>query len=211
MRSNPDAGPSFIQRARREQIIRATVETVAETGLERASLARIAGRLGIAKGSIVYHFEGRDQLVAAALDDVYARIAAAVTERLSDAASPRDAVRRYITALVDHLDAHRSEARLISDAFGRVGGPDDASSQVESRWRALADLVRAALAQRPAGDSPAPDAEVLAISVSGAVDALVGQALRDPSFDLSGAGETLAGYVDQLLDPGAVAGTTGTP
>ncbi|MFD6455458.1 TetR family transcriptional regulator, partial [Nocardia sp. NPDC060220] len=41
---------SFIEEARRRQIIAATVEVVSELGYANASLARIAERAGISKG-----------------------------------------------------------------------------------------------------------------------------------------------------------------
>ncbi|MEV7908062.1 TetR family transcriptional regulator, partial [Streptomyces anulatus] len=46
---------SFIERARRAQIIASAIEVIAEHGFANASLARIAKHAGISKGVISYH------------------------------------------------------------------------------------------------------------------------------------------------------------
>ena len=195
--------PSFTHLARREQMIQATIETVAATGLQQATLAKIADRLGIAKGGIIYHFDGRDQLIDAALTQVYERIGQAVEDHVAGAASTRDGVRRYITALMGYLDEHRLEVRLIAEAFARPQDPERADEQVESRWRNLAELIEAAMAEEATSHSGALDPKVLAISVSGAIDALIAQGLREPDFDVKQAAEGLAQAIDTLIAPRA--------
>lgn len=187
---------SFTHLARREQIISATIRTVAEHGLRDSSLARIAERIGVSKGSILYHFSSRDDLVAAALHQVYARISAHMGAALGTAGSPRDAIGRYVTALVGYLDTHRDEVRLIFEAFLAQTASADGDDR---RWQVLTDLLTAAV--RDTGTTRVPDTEVLAIALSGAIDSLVGRALADPAFDLIRAGEDLAGMVDHLLTP----------
>jgi AcrR family transcriptional regulator len=54
---------TFTETARRAQIVQAAIDTIAELGYGRASLARIAERLGISKGVISYHFAGKDDLI----------------------------------------------------------------------------------------------------------------------------------------------------
>ena len=64
--SNPDgkkAERSFIETARRAQIMAAAIDTIAEVGYGQASLARIAETAGTSKGVIIYHFGGKDELV----------------------------------------------------------------------------------------------------------------------------------------------------
>ena len=191
-------GATFTQAARREQMIQATIATVAELGFHKASLARIAERMGIAKGGIIYHFASRDELIRAALQDVFARLTRHVVERLTDAASVREAARTYVVALVDYLDGHRDEVRLISEGFGAAQSHEDADEQVQTRWSGLADLLDQAVAET---GRTGVDTKVLAISVSGGIDALVAEALRDPGFDLREAGDRLAGMVDRLIAP----------
>jgi AcrR family transcriptional regulator len=53
---------TFIETARRAQIMAAAIDTIAELGYGQASLARIAQRAGTSKGVICYHFVGNDDL-----------------------------------------------------------------------------------------------------------------------------------------------------
>ena len=68
MRSEKGAGGqkprSFIEEARRAQIISSAIEVIAELGFARASLAQIARHAGISKGVISYHFAGGEVLIA---------------------------------------------------------------------------------------------------------------------------------------------------
>ncbi|WP_035757794.1 TetR/AcrR family transcriptional regulator [Granulicoccus phenolivorans] len=187
---------SFTHLARREQIISATIRTVAEHGLRDSSLARIAERIEVSKGSILYHFTSRDDLVAAALEQVYGRIAAHMGAALAAATSARDAISRYVTALIGYLDEHREEVRLMFEAFLAQSQNADDSAR---RWQVLTDLLSAAVSET--GSTKVPDPEVLAIALSGAIDSLVGRALTDPTYDLIRAGDDLAGMVDHLLSP----------
>ncbi|MFE9246539.1 TetR/AcrR family transcriptional regulator [Nocardiopsis sp. NPDC006938] len=194
---------TFTRAARREQMIEATIATVAERGLHGASLARIAERMGIAKGGILYHFSSRDDLVRAALQDVYDRLTRHVVDRLSSADSVRGAVRGYVVALVGYLHDHRDEVRLIGEGFTTTQTPESADSRVRTRWGVLADLLDAAVAETAA---TGVDTRVLAITVSGGIDALVAEALRDPGLDLPEAGDRLADMVDRIIAPGDPAG-----
>ena len=61
---------SFIEEARRAQIVGFAIDTIAELGYGQASLARIAGRAGISKGVIGYHFAGKDDLMREVVAEV---------------------------------------------------------------------------------------------------------------------------------------------
>ncbi|GAA1115729.1 TetR/AcrR family transcriptional regulator [Nocardiopsis metallicus] len=196
MRSKEAA--TFTQAARREQMIQATIETVAEVGFHKASLARIAERMGIAKGGIIYHFSSRDELIRAALQEVFDRLTRHMLEQVERAVSLREAVWIYVVTLVGYLDAHRDEVRLISEGFAATQNAESAEEQVQTRWSGLADILDQAVAET---GRPGVDTKVLAITVSGGIDALVGEALRDPGFDLRAAGERLAEMVDHLIEP----------
>ncbi len=53
----------FTETARRAQIVAAAIDTIAELGYGQASMARIAERVGITKGVIAYHFDGKEELI----------------------------------------------------------------------------------------------------------------------------------------------------
>jgi TetR/AcrR family transcriptional regulator, fatty acid metabolism regulator protein len=61
---------TFIETARRAQIVAAAIDTIAEAGYAHMSFARIAGRAGISRGLISYHFAGKDDLIKQVVHDV---------------------------------------------------------------------------------------------------------------------------------------------
>lgn len=61
---------------RREQLINATLDSVAQLGVTGTTLARIAARVGVTPQALYAHFANRRELLLAALDVVFARIGA---------------------------------------------------------------------------------------------------------------------------------------
>ncbi len=54
---------SFIEKARRAQIMECAIETLAEVGYVKASLGQIAKRAKISKGVISYYFTNKEELL----------------------------------------------------------------------------------------------------------------------------------------------------
>lgn len=199
-----DETRSFIERARREQLIRITIELVAEEGYAAASLTRIARTAGITKGAVLYHFASRDAVVAAALahvlDVLVAEVGAAV-----DAAPADRAPAAYVRRMVGHLTAHRDHARMITEAMAAAGPREG-----ETRWGPLAGLLAAAREARGLG--PRPDHRTLAIIVGGALDGIVAEWLRDDGYDTAAAADTLVAVLEAaLFAPDGTAPPDGAP
>jgi AcrR family transcriptional regulator len=80
----------------RELLLAAAAEEFAERGLD-ASVADIARRAGVGKGTVFRHFPTKDDLIAAiVLDRV--TLLTAVGERLANAADPGAALLEFLTA-----------------------------------------------------------------------------------------------------------------
>ncbi len=105
----PGGRETFVEAARRDQIVRAAIETIAEEGYARASFVRIARRASISPGLITYHFATRERLIRRVLQDVHARLDRAM-EGGDDA--PRgyaDGLRRIITGHIEYCARHPHE------------------------------------------------------------------------------------------------------
>ncbi len=60
---------TFLQSARRAQLVDAAIDALADLGAEQASLVQIAERAGVSRGVVNYHFPGgRRELFEAAVD-----------------------------------------------------------------------------------------------------------------------------------------------
>jgi len=60
--------PAASTPARREEVLEAALELVAEHGVAGASLRRLAKRLGMSQPSLYHYFSSKDDLIAAVLD-----------------------------------------------------------------------------------------------------------------------------------------------
>lgn len=87
---------------RRERIIAATLDLIAEEGLARVSHRKIAARAGVPLGSMTYHFGGIDELLREAFGRFTDHIVAVFDARLS-VPTDRDQAREAVADLVHAL------------------------------------------------------------------------------------------------------------
>src|SRR5580704_18278268 len=104
--SGPKA-QTFIENARRQQIVGAAIDTIAEVGYAQASLARIAARIGISKGVISYHFAGKDDLIKQVVIDVVEAGRAYIVPRVFAESNGPAMVRAYIESNLTFMREHR--------------------------------------------------------------------------------------------------------
>lgn len=128
---------SFVERARREQIVAAAIEVLAESGYARASFARIAQRAGVSPALITYHFAVKDELLTQIVTDVTAAMDQAMTARAENATSYLHALRGMLEAFVYFCAEHRAEMMALREVLGnaalaQTGAEGDAESGAES-------------------------------------------------------------------------------
>ncbi len=117
----------------REQILDAARTLIAERGYEATSFAAIAGRVGITKAAVAYHFHPKEALLAAlvlpAAADVQTLLATTVDHTPEGRA-------RFATSYLDALLDHRHVIGML------VGDPAVlAAPGVGDRVQALRDAV----------------------------------------------------------------------
>ncbi|GAB3451962.1 TetR family transcriptional regulator [Kineococcus endophyticus] len=95
---------------RRERIVEATVECIAEHGVAGTSHRRVAQLADVPLGSMTYHFAGMDELLREAFTTFARRIEAAFAERLGQGGA--DEVLDAVVDLV-HVDLQRSRAEHV--------------------------------------------------------------------------------------------------
>jgi AcrR family transcriptional regulator len=103
-------GRSVTTRARRAQIVAATIAVIATDGYGQATFARIAERGGLSSTRLIsYHFAGKDDLVSAVVQEVVDEMGAWVGSLVRAESSARGALRAYITGVVTYADGHRDQ------------------------------------------------------------------------------------------------------
>ena len=179
-----DESGTFIERARRAQLIEVTIELVADEGYRGASLARIAERAGISKAAVLYHFASKDALVNAAHEHTLTELVASVRRALVATASV-DGPAAYIRTMVGHLGEHPRHTRMLIEAMSHGFGEHGAAE----RWQALAQILESAWPGRYS------DSRTMAVIIGGAIDGIINESLQDPDYDTAAAAEQLVAMI----------------
>jgi AcrR family transcriptional regulator len=184
---------TFIEQARRRQIIDAAVDVLARDGYGAASLAAIAGDVGVSKGVILYHFAGKDDLLRAVVADVLEEATAQMRPRIQAAASFTEALGEYITSNLDFIASRRHKILALTEIFNNMRpGPGEPAPYGEGHRAAVAALTDLLAAGQRAGEFGAFSAGYAAVALRAAIDA-VGDLLRaDPDMDTREYGAQLA-------------------
>jgi AcrR family transcriptional regulator len=179
---------TFTEAARRAQIVEAAIETIAEVGFARASLARIGERIGISKGLIGYHFAGKDDLITQVVLEILEQGKAYMRPRiLAQAATGPGFLRAYIESNLAFMREHRNHmVAIVEIARGGI------TADGQQRFYGDADIDEAVqiLAQHLAhfqavGEfRPDFDPWVMAVAIRAAVDAVPRRLAHDPDPDV---------------------------
>ncbi|MFD3685352.1 TetR/AcrR family transcriptional regulator [Nocardiopsis sp. NPDC058631] len=106
---SPDGERSFIEGARRKQIVTAAIEAIAEEGYSRASFVRIAARASISPGLITYHFKTKEKLIREVLAHIESRLDRAMEGGPEPLEGFEDGLRRIVTGHITHCASHPRE------------------------------------------------------------------------------------------------------
>lgn len=189
---------TFIEEARRRQIIAAAVEVISEFGYGNASLARIAKQAGISKGVISYHFDGKDDLMAQLVVQLYVSGAEQIAPAVAAAAGPRDALLAYIRANLAFIDANRTYVAALMDVVVNLrdadGRPRFAGGDGEQEI--LQPLVDLMVEGQRSGVFGEFDPVAMAESVRDSIDGAAGRAIRSADFDMT----SYSAHVRRLYD-----------
>ncbi len=188
---------SFIETARRAQIIEKTIETIADQGYAQASLAQIAKRAGISKGVITYYFVSKDELLKQVIIIIYTAAIKCITPQI--AAQPTAALRLqvYIRSAVEYIGDHRTQMIALIEILTHYHG-DKASTLFlqTSQEAALTDLEALMRKGQEEGDFRSFDLRVMAVTIRRAIDAVSPLYNADPNLDVN----AFAGELATLFD-----------
>lgn len=199
MRSkNRSDGPSFLEAARRKQIVECAIEVLAAEGFQRATLARIAERAEVSKSVVVYHFGGKDGVFEQVVAEVFGTATAEVGPRVAAASTAAERLGAYLRARLEHLDGHRSHMLALyevwmnfrtDDGAMRLGEPD-ATEAIDAIERILA-------AGQESGEFTDFSTPVMAMTIRQAVDGAMLRLRAEPDLDLAAYTEELVALFDR--------------
>jgi AcrR family transcriptional regulator len=175
---------TFIETARRAQIVAAAIDTIAEEGYPGASFARIAERLGISRGLISYHFAGKDDLIKQVIHEAAEEAKAYIRPRVLAESTGPGTLRAYIESNLAFMRDHRNNViamiEIARSAEGRriFYGDADVVNAVGALEQGLSGFQTAGQFR------PDFDPHIMAIAIRAAIEAASPRLALDPEFDI---------------------------
>jgi TetR/AcrR family transcriptional regulator, fatty acid metabolism regulator protein len=193
---------SFIEEARRTQILDATLTLFTSRGYNDTSLADIAAAVGVSKGVVSYHFEGKTELGSEALRHMLRRYGEYVRGRLAGKSTVREKLLELPAACIDFVQRNPSDYMVYLDTLGSFGTAAERQkfmAWADAGMRALiCDLLRQA---QKAREIPAFPPQPLADVIQAAVDGLTEQAAMAPDVvNLAASKQVLLQMLSAVFD-----------
>lgn len=186
--------PSFIETARKAQIIEAATASIAELGFMNASLAQIAKRAGISKSVIGYYFPTRDDLVREAVDKFYMTGHLQMMAHIETGKTPTETLRLYIKHNLAYIDENRLATKAMSEI---VANFRTSAGELVFQARDAEPMIAGTAALfgwgQETGEFRPFDTRVMAVTLRAAVDAFAAQLAAAPEMDVQR-------YVEELTE-----------
>ncbi|MQA01235.1 MAG: TetR family transcriptional regulator [Streptosporangiales bacterium] len=162
---------SFIEAARRAQIVAAAIEALNAVGYSNASLARIAQQAGISKSVISYHFAGKGELFEYVIAHVLTDCAEFMRPRLAAETTAAGRLKEHIRAELAYMETHHANFVALGELVVNHRDSDGSQAFADDPDEYLLDELLTILrdGQRD-GEFRDFDPYVMAITVSQAVD-----------------------------------------
>lgn len=157
---------------RRHDLIEATLDCIAESGLEGATVRQIADRAGVTPGLIRHYFHSKEQI----LQEAYRVVIARLTEKASRVAGdPDERLREFIVINLTEPVANSRSLSLWASFISRVSVDPELAAIHREGYLGFRDALEALLAEFLAarGEDASPArCRSLSIAINGLLDGL---------------------------------------
>ncbi|NLU71788.1 TetR family transcriptional regulator [Streptomyces sp. HNM0575] len=176
---------TFTNEARRAQIVRAAIDTIAELGYTKASFARITERAGLSSPRMIsYHFKDKDDLIHQILHEVFNQAAEQINSRMGQEETAAGRLRAYLEANMEFLRGHPQEMAALTEIGPHLrdegGEPYSSQSAQEGSVRGLEGILAEG---RSSGEFRDLDTHSVAVMIRAAVDTAARRLRGEPGLD----------------------------
>jgi AcrR family transcriptional regulator len=183
--SNGQKRSSFIEAARKAQLIECAIETIAELGYGQASLAQVAKRAGISKSVITYYFSSKEELIEQAVREIYADAARFIGPRIAEQPTAQLRLHAYIQAHVEYISTHLDQMMAFMEIAINLYRAEDGKLRFgggteKPVLEALEGLLRKGQQE---GEFRDFNLRVMAVTIRRAIDALPPLFIADPGLN----------------------------
>jgi AcrR family transcriptional regulator len=185
---------SFIEQARRNQIVAAAIATLAEVGYGKASMAQIAKRAQISTSLIAYHFNDKDDLIYQTLSDIATSWNTYVQEQVAAAGSAPAQLRSYIEANLAYMGTRPAHYAALIEILFNARTPDGVLLyRTDTEEDEAVTLLKTVLAGgQQVGAFRSFDLHHMALAIRGAIDGFFAE-MHKP-------GANLEAYTAEVVD-----------
>lgn len=190
--------PSFIEAARRTQLIESATETIATLGYGQASLAQIAKQAGISKSVITYYFSSKEELLEQVVREIYTDAARFIGPRIAAQPTARLWLQAYIEAHVEYISTHLLQMMAIMEIAINVRAKDGKMRYGAATEKPVLTALESHLHKgQQEGDFRAFDPHVMAVAIRRTIDGLPPLFIADPTLDAKVYGQELVTLFDR--------------
>ncbi|MCM3324784.1 TetR/AcrR family transcriptional regulator [Cytobacillus kochii] len=189
-KNNPtnQKGMSFIEKARRSQIVECAIETIAEVGYAQASLGQIAKRANISKGVISYHFTNKEELLEQIPIEYYKAWQSYITPRIEAQKSPKEMLRAYIESNLTFIDENRKHVLAVIETVSNQRNADGklrlAANHDETIILPIENILTLGIKEGIFREFTRSSARVMALTIRNAIDGFTLELVRQPHIDI---------------------------
>ena len=136
--------------ARREEIIRVTLDLAARQGVDDVTTQDMAQAMGLTQGAVFRHFPSKDAIWLAVMQWVRDRLMAVLSRAAEQGRDPLDALERMFFAHIAFIDGHPAIPRVLMSEHlhGRSSALRQMVTEIMLGYEAkIAGLLQAAQAQ----------------------------------------------------------------
>ena len=192
---------TFTQRKRRHQLVDCAIDAIVDLGFARASVGEVARRAGVSKGVVTYHFAAKDDLIYEVVARIFDSVKSFLEDRLG-ATAPDRFVADYITAWVAYYREHTRYMLAIREIWSNFRREDGELQFGGQAVDGELGIVRQVLEMGQTDGSLGKfSAEVMAVSMKAALDALLARLADDPGLDLESYGAELVSLFERATRP----------
>ncbi|PEI96937.1 TetR/AcrR family transcriptional regulator [Bacillus pseudomycoides] len=179
---------SFIEKARRAQIVECTIETIAEVGYAQASLGQIAKRAKISKGVISYHFTNKKELLEQVVTDYYIACQSFICPQIEDQTSPKGMLQTYVESNLKFIDENRKHVfaviEIVSNERTDEGKLRFAADYDETIFLPIENILRLGMQEGVFREFSTLSLRVMALTIRHAIDGFSLELMRNPDLNV---------------------------
>ena len=197
---NQATNRSFIEEARRAQVIEATIDILAEYGYVNTTFARIAKHIGISPSLISYHFTNKEELTVEVYRSINSARLANISQNIGNHSSATKKLYVLLKSDLTYMGTRPKLFKALVEALFSIRDSEGFLKLMNEGEQSDVSLVeQILLSGQESGEFRLFDTYAMALIIDGARDQFLAQLPNQPKYDLKLFTKTLLELVDSYI------------